>query len=93
MQSEDLNKDTIMVYAGAEGNDEIHSIAGYKTDGDNETISRKRGGIIQALINKRARYNNKIHYIMPITNVEGTKARFYYKSFLGHTILQNMKNK
>ena len=91
-QSEDLYKDTVMVFAGAEGEDSIHTVAGYKTDGDNDTISRKRGGIIQALIKDRPRYFGKVHHIMPISNAEGTRARFYYKSFIGHTILLNMKN-
>tara|TARA_B110000240_G_scaffold197376_1_gene252376 strand:- start:1224 stop:3134 length:1911 start_codon:yes stop_codon:yes gene_type:complete len=92
LQSEDLNKDTVIVFAGAEGEDSIHTVAALK-DSDNDTISRKRGGMIQALIKDRPRYVGKIHYIMPISNAEGTRARFYYKSFVGHTILQNMKNK
>ena len=93
IQSKDLENDTMLVLSGSEDNEAIHTIAGYKKDGNNETISRSRGGIINALINKRKKYLGRIHYIMPISNTEKTKARFYYKSFVGHTILQNMKNK
>ncbi len=70
---------------------EIQNINEY-SDANNENISRYRGGIIQALINKRDVYSNKLHYILPIKN-DQNKMRFLYRQNLGQRILQNIKNK
>lgn len=67
----------------------LQNIERYKTDGDPETITRKRGGIVHAMLNKRQDYYNYRHFILPIKNELG-QARFLYKSNLGHAILQRL---
>ena len=72
----------IVLKSGKNGVKSIENINLYK-DGDNATITRARGGIIQAV-------TNKSHYILPIKNDDGY-ARFLYKANLGNTILQNVR--
>jgi hypothetical protein len=67
----------------------LQNIERYETDGDSTTITRKRGGIIHAMLNRRPDYNNFTHFILPITNKDG-QARFLYKANLGHSILQRL---
>lgn len=64
------------------------SLEGY-ADADKLTITRPRGGLIQSTINKRRQFKTGDHLFMPVTNGLG-QARIYYKSNLGHTILQNL---
>jgi predicted peroxiredoxin len=59
-------------------------------DGDSETITRARGGIIHAMLNRRVEYEVNNHFILPIKNRFG-EARFLYKANLGHSILQNLR--
>ena len=61
------------------------------SDGDPETITRPRGGIIHAMLNKRKEYDTYSHFILPIKNLRG-EARFIYKSRIGKTIIRNLKN-
>lgn len=68
----------------------IQNISKYK-DGDDLTLSRSRGGMIHAILNKRPEYEHHGHFILPIKNNNG-KLRFYYKPRIGKTILQNLKN-
>lgn len=60
------------------------------SDGDSLTITRPRGGIVHAMLNKRDSYASNRHFILPIKNANG-QARFLYKSNIGETILQNLK--
>lgn len=82
--SSDIIKDCIVVL---KDDDNIQLIESYK-DANPDTVTRTRGGIIQALTHKRERYYNKRHYVLPIMNKSG-QARFLYKAALGQTILQN----
>ena len=59
-------------------------------DANPETISRPKGGIIHAMLNKRDEYDKHTHFILPIRNNNG-EARFLYKAKLGHRIIQNLK--
>ena len=92
--SKNLYNDTILVLLQPRSSDtpQIQNIGSYQSDGDQETITRARGGIIQAIINKRDDYKDKIHYVLPIKNDFG-KARFLYRQSLGQTILQNVSNR
>lgn len=83
-KTHNVHADTCLVLM--EGN-KIQKIESYK-DGDSDTVSRKRSGIIDAIINKRKIYKGKLHYILPITNKFG-KARFIYRNMLGDTIWHN----
>lgn len=68
----------------------IQNIERYEKDGDPVTITRSRGGIVHAMLNKRKEYSENRHFILPIKNNTG-QARFMYKSNIGQTILQNLK--
>ena len=68
----------------------LQNINRYKSDGNQETITRKRGGIIHAMLNDMQAYNQNSHFILPIKNDLG-EFRFLYKTNLGHQILQNLK--
>lgn len=68
----------------------IQNIERYEKDGDPVTITRSRGGIVHAMLNKRKEYSENRHFILPIRNDSG-QARFMYKSNIGQTILQNLK--
>lgn len=86
----DDESDVYLVLAlEAGGKKSIQSIEKY-SDGDSETITRKRGGIIHAMLNKRKEYYDNNHFLLPIKNGCG-QARLLYKSNLGHTILQNLR--
>jgi len=54
-------------------------------DADTVNISRARGGIIAATINKIDKYENATHLIMPIKNAD-EECRFYYKSNYAHSL-------
>ena len=83
-------EDTFMVLRTEQEQLVLQNIERYKTDGNVETITRKRGGIIHAMLNKRREYITHSHFILPIRNNFG-EARFMYKANLGHKILQNLK--
>ena len=83
-------EDTFMVLRTEQEQLVLQNIERYKTDGNVETITRKRGGIIHAMLNKRREYVTHSHFILPIRNNFG-EARFMYKANLGHKILQNLK--
>lgn len=70
--------------------DGIQSIDSY-ADGNETTITRPRGGIIHAMLNRRTEYETYRHFILPIKNNKG-QARFLYKSNIGHSILQNLRS-
>lgn len=67
----------------------MQNISAY-SDGYSETLTRKRGGIIHAMLNKRPEYISNKHFILPIVNDSG-QCRILYKGKFGHAILQNMK--
>jgi len=46
--------------------------------------------MIHAMLNKRAEYEENVHFVLPIKNSSG-KARFIYKGKLGETVLRNLK--
>lgn len=58
-------------------------------DGDASTISRPRGGIVHAMLNKRREYDENRHFLLPIRNNLG-QIRFLYKAKLGPSIFQNL---
>lgn len=68
----------------------LQNIERYSSDSDQETITRARGGIIHAMLNKRTEYDKNNHFILPIRNDLG-EMRFLYKANFGHQILQNLK--
>ena len=67
----------------------VQNIERYESDGDPETITRTKGGIVHAMLNRRKEYTENSHFILPIKNQRG-QARFMYKSNIGQTILQNL---
>ncbi|MDA9550254.1 Z1 domain-containing protein [bacterium] len=67
----------------------LQNIERYKSDGDPDTMTRKRGGIIHAMLNKRTEYDSHSHFILPIRNDKG-EARLLYKATIGHAIYQNL---
>lgn len=81
--------DVLIVVRDQRGEKFLESIESY-ADGDPETILRQRGGMIHAILNKRSAYREFHHFILPVKNSEG-KARFFYKSNIGVTILQNLR--
>ena len=82
--------DVCFVLKESRGVVSIQNIEQY-SDGDTRTITRKRGGIIQAIINRRTHYDDKIHYILPIMN-EDRQGRFLYRSSIPKTVLQNARS-
>ena len=56
----------------------LQNIERYSSDEDQETITRARGGIIHAMLNKRTEYDKNNHFILPIRNDLG-EMRFLYK--------------
>ena len=68
----------------------LQNIERYTTDGNPVTITREKGGIVHAMLNKRKEYADNSHFILPIKNERG-QARFMYKSNIGQTILQNLR--
>ncbi len=87
--SQNVHNDCSMVFRFPGDQPFIQDIEQY-SDADEDTITRKRGGIIQGLIRKRPMYEDKMHYILPIRNAKG-QARFLYRQALGQNILQNVK--
>lgn len=81
--------DVLIVFRSVQDQNVIQTIDSYK-DGNSETITRPRGGIIHAMLNKRREYAENTHFILPIKNDKG-EARFLYKSNIGQVILQNLK--
>jgi hypothetical protein len=93
IETSDRPDDVIIVLRNPKGKNtthEIQSVESYSGH-DADTISRPRGGMIQALIKGRPMYDLKRHYIMPLKNENG-KARFIYRPNLGHTILKNVRS-
>ena len=82
--------DVLIVFRNEDGRDVIQNIERYKADGNQDTITRSRGGIVHAMLNRNPLYDANNHFILPIRNDLGM-ARFMYKSNMGHTILQNMR--
>ena len=60
-----------------------------RTDADEETITRKRGGLVASVIKGRPKYMDKLHIIMPAKNNRG-EMRFHYKNQLGKKVLKNI---
>ena len=87
--SKNLDDEIFMVFKSASNTLSIQEIEQYK-DGNSEDITRSRGGIIHAMLNRRPEYDRYTHFILPIRNKFG-EARFLYKANLGHSILQNLK--
>lgn len=67
----------------------VQNIERYESDGDPVTITRAKGGIVHAMLNRRKEYAENNHFILPIRNQFG-QARFMYKSNIGQVILQNL---
>lgn len=81
----------VMIVLRVEGGEKrIQNIERYTTDGDPETITRAKGGVVHAMLNRRPEYDRNRHFILPIRNNRG-QMRFLYKSNLGHMILQNLR--
>lgn len=60
------------------------------SDADPATLTRKRGGMVQAILKGGPDYEKHTHYILPLKNAEG-KIRFCYRTRLGYKILQNLR--
>ncbi len=58
---------------------------------DDELLKRTRGGLIQSIVKGRSNLTFKKHFIFPVKSIDGTRARFIYRSELGQTILKNLK--
>ena len=82
--------DTLIVLKSDRSSGQSIQMIDAYSDADEETITRGRGGIIHAMLNKRAEYDSNNHFILPIKNSEG-EARLLYKANIGHTILQNLR--
>ena len=82
--------DILLVRRVEKGVPVLQNIERYKADGDADTITRKRGGIIHSMLNKRDEYQIHTHFILPIRNDNG-EARLLYKATIGHSIYQNLK--
>ena len=87
---QDDESDLLIVRREEAGSPVLQNIERYESDGDAETITRKRGGIVHAMLNKRSDYYNYSHFILPIKNSRG-RARLLYKANLGHLILQRLQ--
>lgn len=81
--------DILLVRRVEKGKPVLQNIERYKADGDADTITRKRGGIIHSMLNKRDEYKTHTHFILPIRNNNG-EARLLYKATIGHSIYQNL---
>lgn len=81
--------DILLVRRVEKGVPVLQNIERYEADGDPDTITRKRGGIIHSMLNKRAEYKKHTHFILPIRNNNG-EARLLYKATIGHSIYQNL---
>lgn len=87
--TKNTEEDIFMVLRSSSTGLSIQNIEQY-SDGNSEDITRARGGIIHAMLNRRPEYTRYTHFILPIKNEHG-EARFLYKANLGHSILQNLK--
>ena len=56
-----------------------------------ETITRKRGGLVAATVSNRPEYDNKA-IILPVKNKHGEMC-FYYKNNLGKKVVKHIRNK
>lgn len=81
--------DVLIVFREEAGIPVLQNVERY-SDGQVDTITRSRGGIVHNIMTKRREYTVNNHFILPIKNLEG-KARFMYKSNIGQAILQNLK--
>jgi len=86
MERED---DVLIVLRSEGGSKLIQNIERYQKDGDPITITRTRGGIVHAMLNRSPLYSRNSHFILPIRNQNG-QARFLYKSNIGRVVLQNL---
>lgn len=86
----DNQSDVWMVRRSDSGQNLLQNIERYQGDGDPVTITRARGGIIHAMLNRRTEYDSHSHFILPIKNQDG-KARFLYKPRIGQTVIQNLR--
>ena len=82
--------DILIVLRKENGSNLLQNIERYESDGDPQTITRHRGGIVHAMLNKRIEYDENRHFILPIKNLNG-QARFLYSSRIGHSIMQNLR--
>ena len=80
---------TFLFLRGADG-PQLQRIERSKGDGDPNTLTRKRGGIVMGMLNNNPLLQTNRHFILPIRNDLG-KARFLYKAKLGQKILQNLR--
>ena len=87
--SRDDGSEFMLVLKSAKEGKAVQSIESY-TDADIESISRKKGGIIHAMLNKRPEYERHQHFLLPIKNNNGF-ARIIYKPKLKKSIMQNIK--
>jgi hypothetical protein len=88
---EPAETDVVLVTREVSGKKVLQEIERY-TDADSENILRARGGIIHAMLNKSDAYISNKHFILPIRNAKGW-IRFLYKSNLGHTVYENVRQK
>lgn len=79
----------MLVLKSAKEGKAVHSIESY-TDADIAPISRKKGGIIHAMLTKRPEYQRHQHFLLPIKNNNGF-ARIIYKPKLKKSIMQNIR--
>lgn len=59
-------------------------------DADFENLTRRRGGMVQAILKGSPDYERHTHYILPIKNDQGM-VRFMYRTSLGYRVLQNLR--
>lgn len=81
--------DVILLFRSGKDGPELQRIENY-SDGNPQTITRKRGGIVWAMLNRTRTFDTHSHFILPVRNEFGY-ARFLYKAKLGHRILQNLR--
>ena len=86
----DPKKNEIFMVFREENNAKVLQNIERYNDANPATISRPKGGIIHAMLNKRDEYKKHTHFILPVRNNEG-QARFLYTAKLGHRIIQNLK--
>lgn len=85
-EASDHKEDRILIVLAKDG---IQRISKY-TDGDEEAITRKRGGIIHAMLNKTPQYDHNNYFFLPIQNTAG-EARILFKEKSGKQIIQNLR--
>ncbi len=89
LEEADEDKSNIGIVLGKDNG--ILDIGKFK-DADIENIRRARGGMIQATIHKRDKFNKYNHLIMPVKNIND-KCRFYYKGFVSKSLMENILNR